>query len=194
MKILRSPLFIVIALIFNIKSISQLKIPVTSNELRTNLERVVSGFPSHLTGLKGDTIVENPQTIEFQSLLDFKMASENSIIQYKSAKPIYSWKAVLMNSEDFEEAAKKYKWLYNQLKVMTIRIDGYSFTMSGDYDQPEESRKFCSSVFKLTPNASSIPKLKIEASMQFEFPEWKVSVVVYEKEREDHERGEIYGE
>ena len=66
-----------------------MKIPVTINELRTNFERIISGFPSHLTGLMGDTIVENPQTIEFESLLDFKMASENSITQYKSIKPIY---------------------------------------------------------------------------------------------------------
>ena len=36
-----------------------------------------------------------------------------------------------------------------------------------------------------------MPRLKIEVSMQFEFPEWKVVLSVYEKEREDHERGEI---
>ena len=194
MKIFSSLVSIVIVLIFNINTNAQVKIPVTSNELRTNLERIIAGFPSHLNDLKGDTIVENPQTIEFESLLDFKMASENSITQYKSTKPIYSWKAVLMNSEEFEDAAKKYKWLYNQLKVMTIKIDGYSFTMSGDYDEPDDSRKFCSSIFKLTPNASNIPKLKIEVAMHFEFPEWKVNLVVYEKEREDNERGEIYGE
>jgi hypothetical protein len=39
-----------------------------------------------------------------------------------------------------------------------------------------------------------MPKLKIEASMQYEFPEWKVSLVVYEKEREDKDRGEINGD
>ena len=194
MKLFRSLVFIVIVLIFNTTTKAQLKIPVTNNELRTNLEKVISGFPSQLSDIKGDTIVENPQTIEFESLLDFKMASENSITQYKSTSPIYSWKAVLMNSEEFEDAAKKYKWLYNQLRVMTIKIDGYSFTMSGNYDQPDESRKFCSSIFKLTPNASNIPKLKIEVAMHFEFPEWKVSLMVYEKERDDNERGEIYGE
>jgi len=78
---------------------------------------------------------------------------------------------------------------------MTIALDnGYSFTMSGDYEAPDESRKFSSSIFKLTPNASTMPKLKIEVSMQFEFPEWKVSLLVYEKEREDNERGDIFEE
>lgn len=170
---------------------SQVKFPVTNNDLRTNLQKIITDFPHELSSLKGDTLADNPQTIEFASLLDFKGATDNSITQYKSVRPIYSWKATLLDTEDFEEASKKYNWLFAQLKVMTVRLDGgYSFTLSGDYDQPDESRKFSSSIFKLTPNAVNMPKLKIEASLQFEFPEWKVSLLVYEKEREDNERGE----
>jgi hypothetical protein len=30
--------------------------------------------------------------------------------------------------------------------------------------------------------------------MQFEFPEWKVSMTIFEKEREDEEHGNIYEE
>jgi hypothetical protein len=39
-----------------------------------------------------------------------------------------------------------------------------------------------------------MPKLKIEASMQFQFPEWRVSLLVYEREREDNEQGDINGD
>jgi len=195
MKIYRTTLLGLMGLILSINCSSQIKIPVTNNDLRNNLQKIIADFPNHLANFKSDTLVNNPQTIEFASLLDFKSALENSITQYKSLKPIYSWQALLLNSEEFEEATKKYKWLCNQLKAMTITLEnGYSFTMSGNYQSPEESRKFCSSIFKLTPNASTMPKLKIEASMQFEFPEWKVSLLVYEKEREDHERGEIFGD
>jgi hypothetical protein len=34
----------------------------------------------------------------------------------------------------------------------------------------------------------ALKKMKVEVSMQFEFPEWKVLVLVYEKEREDTEQ------
>ena len=123
------------------------------------------------------------------------MAPENWVTQYNSTKPIYSWHAAFLTTEDFDEAVKKYKWLYQQLKAMTIKIDGgYSFTLNGDYDQPTESKKFSSSIFKMTPNAVNMPKLKIEASLLFEFPEWKVSLLVYEKEREDKERGDVNGD
>jgi hypothetical protein len=171
---------------------SQVKFPVTNNDLRTNLQKIIIDFPHEFATLKGDTLADNPQTIEFASLLDFKGAMDNSITQYKSARPIYSWQAILLDTEDFEEASNKYNWLFAQLKVMTVNLEGgYSFTLSGDYDRPDESRKFSSSIFKLTPNTVNMPKLKIEASLQFEFPQWKVSLLVYEKEREDNERGEL---
>jgi hypothetical protein len=44
------------------------------------------------------------------------------------------------------------------------------------------------------PNAANMPKLKVEASMQFEFPEWKINLMVYEREREDNEQGDINGD
>jgi hypothetical protein len=174
---------------------AQLRAPVTNNDLRNNLQKVIDDFPYELNHVKADTLEDNPQTVEFTTQLDFKGAMDNSVTQYKSTRPIYSWKATLLSTEDFDEASQKYHWLSNQLKVMTINLTGgYSFSLSGNYQQPDESRKFSSSIYKLTPGAINLPKLKIEASMQFEFPEWKVYLLVYEKEREDDERGDIYGD
>lgn len=195
MKIFRPKLIAIGLIVAGLQGRAQIKFPVTNNDLRINLSKIISDYPHHFASLKGDTISSNPQTVEFSSRLEFKGAEQNSIVEYRSADPIYSWQAVLLNTEDFDEASKKYKWLYNQLKVMTVKLEGgYTFTLSGDFDAPEESKKFSSSIFKLTPNASNMPKLKIEASMQFEFPEWKVSLMVYEREREDNERGDINGE
>jgi len=174
---------------------AQVKFPVTDNDLRNNLEKIIGDFPNHLSTVRGDTIEVNPQSIEFASTLDFKMAEQNSITQYISANPVFSWQALFLQTEEFSEAAKKYKWLCNQLKVMTIKTGtNYSYNLSGHYDEPTESKKFAASVYKLTPNASDMPKLKIEASMQYEFPEWKVRIYIYEREREDNERGDINGD
>lgn len=195
MKKIKCQLSFLLAVTAGLTSFAQLKMPATNNDLRTNLEKVIADFPHQLSSLKGDTIEINAQSIEFASLLDFKMAPENSVTQYNSTKPIYSWHAALLTTEDFDEAVKKYKWLYQQLKAMTIKIDGgYSFTLNGNYDQPTESKKFSSSIFKMTPNVVNMPKLKIEASLLFEFPEWKVSLLVYEKEREDKDRGDVNGD
>ena len=195
MKCIKPQLVGLIIFLACLKSQAQTRFPVTDNDLRNNLEKVIADFPKNFSTVRGDTLEVNPQSIEFSSLLDFKLASQNSITQYISANPIFSWKALFLETEEFDEAAKKYKWLCNQLKVMTIKTEtGYSYNLSGDYDEPTMSRKFASSIYKLTPNASDLPKLKIEASMQYEFPEWKVRIYVYEREREDNERGDINGD
>lgn len=182
------------ALLFSgLKSQAQLKFPVTNNDLRNNLSKIITDFSHGFNTLKGDTIDVNPQTIQFATRLDFKGAEQNSIMEYRALQPVYSWQAVLMRTEDFEEASKKYKWLCDQLKVMTVKMDDYAFTLSGNYDAPDEARGFCSSIFKLTPNAANMPRLKIEATMEFEFPEWKINLLVYEREREDGE-GDIHAE
>lgn len=177
-----------------LNSQAQIRAPFTNNDLRNNLSQVLSDYVMGFSSLKGDTISVDPQRIEFTTRLDFHGCEQNTITQFNSRNKIYSWQAVLLTSEDFEEAAKKYKWLSNQLKVMTVKVQDYSFTLNGDYEAPDESKKFFSSIFKLTPNAANMPKLKIEASMQFEFPEWKITLLVYEREREDSERGDINGD
>jgi len=194
MRMPASKLAATVLLFYCLNTEAQVKFPVTNNDLRINLSQILSDYSLGFSSLKGDTISIGPGTIEYTTRLDFQGCEHNSITQYKSKNQIYTWQAVLLTTEDFEEASKKYKWLFNQLKVMTVKVQDHSFTMNGEYDTPEESKKFCSSIFKLSPNEANMPKLKIEASMRFEFPEWKISLLVYEREREDYERGDINGD
>ncbi|HEV7620568.1 MAG TPA: hypothetical protein VGO09_02475 [Flavisolibacter sp.] len=191
MKMLRAEYIVFLVFFMGIKAHSQLKFPVTNNGLRHDLTTVIADFPNNFSTIKGDVLVENPQSVEYASLLDFSGAEGNSITKYNSTKSIYSWKALMLTTEDFTEATKKYKWLYNQLKVMTIQLNDYSFSLAGDYDEPDETKKFSACTFRLLPAATNLPKLKIEVTMEFEFPEWKTSIVVFEKEREDEDRGNI---
>ena len=195
MRIYRAFYLLILAMVAGFMGNAQVRFPVTNNDLRNNLEKIISDYPYGFSSLKGDTLVENPQTIEFYSRLDFKAAQENTITEYKSAHPVYSWSATFITTEDFNEAATKYYWLNNQLKVMSLTFQGgYSFTLSGSPEPASESRKFSSGIFRLTPGARDLPKIKIETSISFEFPEWKVKLLVYEREREDNERGNVNGE
>ncbi len=192
MKILKTSLIACIVQFVAAQTHAQLRFPVTNNELRNNLEKIIKDFSNQLNSIKGDTLARNPQTIEYTTVLKFDGAEQNTITQYISTKPIYSWEALMLTTEDFAAAEKKYKWLCNQLKVMTINMgNGYTFSLSGRYEAPVESKGFSTSTFQLTPAATYLPRLKIEVSMQFYFPEWKVNLTVYQREREDHERGDI---
>ncbi|MES2881360.1 MAG: hypothetical protein V4676_04370 [Bacteroidota bacterium] len=175
-------------LLFSILSISataQLKLPVTNNDLRINLQKVVADFSNNLNSIKGDVLASNPQTIEYASTLTYTGAEKNIITEFVDKESVFSWQAVLITAEDFETAVKKYKWLTAQLKIMTLKFDDYSFSLSGKYQEADERKKFSTSQYVLTPAALSLPKLKIEASIQFYFPDWKVMLTVFQKERED---------
>jgi hypothetical protein len=170
---------------------AQLKLPI-NNALRTDLQKILSEYPKHFEAIKGDIINQNPQTIEYASLVKPGDAQECMIIKYSSGlKPIYSWQALMFSSEDFEAASKKYKWLFNQLKGMNIYYVHDQYTLKGSFEEATESKKFANSILEPASPPDPLKKLKVEVALQFDFPEWKVNLLVYEKEREDDERGEI---
>jgi hypothetical protein len=96
----------------------------------------------------------------------------------------------MLSGEEFEVAEKKYKSLYKDLKGITLTLNrDYSYGLDGKYDVPSDGKKFATSVFRLTPAASYLPNVKVELSLQYELPEWKIYLTVYQKEREDNEQG-----
>lgn len=181
------PTLLTLTLFSFIISQAQFKLPVNSS-LRNDMQKVVADYPKQFANLRGEILDENPQSVEYASLIKVEKAERCTITRYSSgSKPVYSWQAVLLSTEDFEEAAKKYKLVFNQLKGMNIKYVVDQYTMRGSLEEPEESRKFATSVLAVVNPPQALKKLRMEVSMQFEFPEWKVSVGVFEKEREDDE-------
>jgi hypothetical protein len=176
---------------FSLNSLAQFKLPGLSNgDVRQALEKVITAFPKDFSTLKGEVLANNPQSVEYASLLEFSSAEKNSITEYSGKLPVYSWQAQMLTAEEFEVAEKKYKTLYKQMKAITLTLNrDYTYGLEGEYEAPDESRKFVTTVFHLTPNASNLPKVKIELAMQYELMEWKIYINVYQKEREDNERG-----
>jgi hypothetical protein len=166
-----------------------------ANGIRSDIQKVVADFPYRFQNIRGEVIDRSPQSIEYASKLKVGDLGQCSIVQYSSGdKAIYSWQALMLVTEDFESAAKKYKSLFQQLKGANVYYIKDQYALKGEYDAAEESRKFATSTLTLAYPPAPLKKLRIDVSLQFEFPEWKVSLVVYEKEREDDEQGDIFGD
>ena len=174
-----------------IHTYAQFRLPVNSS-IRNDFQKVVAEYPVNFENIRGRVINQNPQTTEYASQLQLANAQECIITKYSSGmKAIYSWQANMFTSEDFEQAAKKYKWLFNQLKGMNVYYVKDQYTLKGTFEEADESKKFSTSILTVTSPPTPLQKLKVEVSLQFEFPEWKVNLLVYEKEREDDEQGDI---
>ena len=170
---------------------AQLKLPITS-PLRSEVQKVVEDYPSGFSYLRSDVVAENPQTIEYATRWKPSGAEEASVIKYSSGrKAVYSWQATMLSTDNFDEAVKKYKWLFTQIKGMNVKYVVDMYTLEGKYAAPVETKKFAVSTLSVADAPVQLKKLKVEVAMQYEFPEWKVKLHVFEKEREDDERGDI---
>lgn len=166
---------------------AQLKVPGTS-VFRADIQKVVADFPHDFSALRGRTIDRSPQSVEYASSVTPDGTTETSITEYSSGgKPVYSWQTVLLRTEDFETAAKKYKWAFGQLKGMNVRYVVDQYTLEGRYDNPDESRSFAASDLTVARPPKELVKLRVRVQLQLEDNEWKVSLAVFEKERDDDE-------
>lgn len=160
----------------------------------TDIKKVVEDFHNNFTNITGQAIKQNPQSTDYECKFIADGAEECSITIYSSGKrKVVSWQALMLTTDDFGEAKKKYKALHSQLNNLEI-TDGYGVSrkLRGSYEAPWEHKKFTSSVLTLHPPGEQFKKLMVEISVQYHEPmEWKVKVTVYDKERDDAERGTI---
>jgi hypothetical protein len=189
-KIVKSLFFTASAFVLTLPSFSQ-KLLV-GNSLATDLKQVIRDYPHQFVHLRGDTIEETPQTASYECTLELPGAETSSITKYSAKKEnIYSWQAIMLTTESFDEAKAKFKALYGQLNNLTVKMDyGETFYLKGKYVAPVEEKNFTSAVFSFQDADQLTYRMKVEVSMQYELLEWKVRLLIYDREREDTEQGE----
>jgi hypothetical protein len=171
-------------------SSAQLKLPI-GNAAAQSFRKVIEDYPQHFSHITGNMIADNGGTIEFTCTSPVQGEEESRITRHVSGKPIYSWQATMLTTESFEKARQKFKSLFGQLNNLSVNLDGNSYKLKAGYSAPSEEMKFNSILFSALPEQDIFKKLKTELVLQFYPPmEWKVKLLVYEKEREDNEQGE----
>lgn len=178
-------IFLLILIIVALKTTAQPGNSILKNSInvKPDVEKVIKDFYNYFDNIRGEKITETESTVEFQSNIKPAGSSESSITQIKGLANVYSWQAVMLSTDDFDKAAAKYKQLYKQLnKTSFLLYNKKPLKFMGDYDEPDESRSFASSILKPDTDDIRLKKLKIEIGMNYTMPEWNVRILVYEKE------------
>lgn len=163
----------------------------SSNTLKPVVEQVARDFYQNFNSIKGDTINQSEETIEFASRIAPSDAISTSITKYLQPYS-YTWEATMFKTENYEEAVEKYKNYYRQLNGSKLTFyDKTSYNLSGDYDAPDEGRAFASSILQLNPSNNDLQFFKIEIGLSYSLPEWTVKVMIYEKIADDKIRPTI---
>jgi hypothetical protein len=163
--------------------------PVTS--IRPQVQQLIHTYFHHFDGVKGDTLSQSNGSIIYSSKILPPGATESTITQYRIGNS-YSWQATLLHTEDFDKAVELYKKYYQQLNGMPVMMDDKTTTkLGGQFDQPEESRSFASSILELQKVNKGLKLLKVEISMNYSLPEWTVKLLIYEKQADEDMRPTI---
>jgi len=185
--IVKLPALFTIILISLNSATAQLKLN-PANNIATDVKKVIADYPSHFNNILGEVIIENPQSTDYQCNFKVNGAEECTITRYTGKKnQVSSWQAVMLTTESFEKASKKFKSLYNDLNNLSLN----SMHLKGLFESPVEEKKFTSVLFTFDPANESVRKLKVELILEAEMLEWKVKVLVYDRDRNDDERGEV---
>lgn len=159
---------------------------VIPSAIAADVRKVIDDYPNRFEHITGELIVQNPQSTDYHCNFKVTGAEEATITRYSGKKQIISsWQAVMLTSESFDEAKKKFRSLFNQLNNLEVG----SQRLSGIYETPVDSRKFTSVILSFPPSATGIEKLRVEISLEATGMEWKVKLLVYDIEREDAEQG-----
>lgn len=193
-KSVKAPVLITIFFLLQYPITGQLKLPVTvTSQLATDVKTIIKDYPNNFHNLTGELLKEHPQSADYQCTAPVHGAEENFITRYSAKKEQCSWQALMLTTESFEKARQKFKSLYNQLNNLSADAGGAApVRFRGKYEQPLEEKKFASVIFTPDPATGQTAKLKMEISIQFHVPmEWQVRVMLYNREKEDEERGSI---
>jgi hypothetical protein len=181
--------FFTILLLLHYSSDAQLKLNSNrNNDFTSTMKMVIQDHSNHFENIIGEQIVANPQSTDYHCKLRIDGAEECFITKYSSGTDeMYSWQALMLTSENFNTAKRKFKSLFDQFNNLAI----LSSRLTGEYEAPVEEKKFTSVIFSISPEDEATRKLKIELTMEAEGMDWKVRVLVYDREREDNEKGKI---
>lgn len=164
----------------------------TNNNLTPYLKEAIEDYPNHFSNLQGRLVEENSQSSEYACNIKLPGTEYVSITRYSSKKlDSWSWQALVLTTEDFEEARNKFRALFGQLNKLAVKaVDGSPYYLEGRYELPREGKKFNNIIFTLNTSEVNFEKLRVEIVLVYEPMEWKVKVLIYGRERGDQEQGE----
>jgi len=185
---MKSIFTVVLLLIFSTFSNAQ---NVFSNQTTAALEKVIQDYPNKFRNIKGALIINNPQASDYASNIIIPGSLSCIVTEYSSSKDqVVSWRAELYESEEFEDAKKQYNKVFTQIKNTIIKLEGEKpYILNGQFKSPDESKRYSSIFFNLLPAGGQLQKIKVELTLQYQMPLWKISLSIYDRDREDDEQG-----
>jgi hypothetical protein len=193
MRKVRFYFFPILLLFFAFQGKAQVSLRL-SNGVRPAVEKVLGSFSNNFSSIQGDTLSVTSNSTVFNSTVKPEGAIECTLTKFwTNTQPDYSWQAIMLQTEDFDVAVKKYSTCYQQLKNTTIRLGSGNCKMEGEYEAPGDTKNFYSTIFTPGTNDPVLSRLRLEILLEGDMTSWKLSILVYERVHDDKEGSILNG-
>lgn len=156
---------------------------VFTNQTNAAIEKVIQDYPNQFKNITGQLLLEKQQTADYQSSIQIPGAVSCQVIKYNLGRKETCWRAELLQTAQFSDARNLYKEVYSQIRNTIIKIEGEKpYILNGQYNIPDERKRFHSVVFSMLPSVGDMQKLKVELSLVQHDGIWKVVLLVHDQD------------
>jgi hypothetical protein len=157
---------------------------VFSNRANGALEKVIRDFPNQFKNIRGELLASGGKLTAYKSVVSIPGSISTTITLYKgTGKTLADWTATVFASTGFDEASKKFKELYGELKNTIIKIEGEKpVILNGRYETPAASRQMNSVLFDILPATEASGRIRVELMLTEQNKQWEVILSVYDKD------------
>jgi len=173
--------FTAILFILSVSANAQMHLLNPNNDISNALSKVLADYPNQFVNIKGTMIDQDVQTTDYTCSVNIPNADSSVITQTGAEKDhVYSWKTVLLSTDDYNKAKLKFHEYYSRVKTASASIGGNKITLHGDYEGPDDSKRFATVLLTPAPETGALKDVVVDLSMQYVLSIWQISVSVYE--------------
>ena len=159
--------------------------------IAADLKKIIEDYPNGYANLMGEQIRQDPQSADYHCRVAFRESESCHFTRYSGSRPVLSWEAVILTTESFTEAEKKFRQVFQQVNNQSVRLaDGRQLRLKGSYEKPGEAGDFHSVMLSDAEPSGPLSRLRLEIALQpLEPLSWQVKLLLYDHQRDDRERG-----
>ncbi|NML22148.1 hypothetical protein HHL16_14790 [Pseudoflavitalea sp. G-6-1-2] len=154
------------------------------------VEAILGDFPYNYKHLTGDLVLQEGELQHYASTVNLPGAETCIIAHYNSGlDTTASWAALMYHTEEFEDASKEYRRLFNQLNKCKLKmVDGSAYYLEGDFDEPATEKDFVISEFKIQTADERYKLFKVELEMLYKIDHFVVNINFVTRKKDADQR------
>ena len=160
-------------------------------EFPAAIDAILRDFPNNLRHISGTLELAQGEFENYASLVTLPEAANCIVTRWHSVDDTTaSWQAQLFSTDDFREAAERYRTVFRKLQGCYVRsVDGSVIYLTGDWEPAKEGASFTTSTLRLLTGDYRYKEVKVELELVYLLADWAVRLNIVSKRRDDEPGG-----